>query len=88
MADENCAPDAMAVDNTDDSTTNASNASLPEKKGRLRVKVKKWHTVGLWKWDVNDDCCGICRSPFDGFCTDCKMPGDDCPPGMSLTKNA
>jgi hypothetical protein len=51
-----------------------------EPKG-MQVRIKKWHAVAAWKWDVNDDCCGICRMPFDGFCVDCKMPGDDCPPG-------
>eukprot|EP01122_Echinamoeba_exundans_P004866 TRINITY_DN15081_c0_g1_i1.p1 TRINITY_DN15081_c0_g1~~TRINITY_DN15081_c0_g1_i1.p1 ORF type:complete len:106 (+),score=6.53 TRINITY_DN15081_c0_g1_i1:26-319(+) len=50
-----------------------------ERKG-MQVRIKKWHAVAAWKWDVNDDCCGICRMPFDGFCVDCKMPGDDCPP--------
>lgn len=37
-----------------------------------------WHAVASWKWDVNDDACGICHMPFDGCCPDCKMPGDDC----------
>jgi anaphase-promoting complex subunit 11 len=46
----------------------------------LQVKIKSWHTVAEWKWDVNDDCCGICRMPFDAHCVDCKLPGDDCPP--------
>jgi len=35
--------------------------------------------VAVWKWDVEEDTCGICRMPFDGPCTDCKLPGDDCP---------
>jgi len=48
----------------------------------LQVKIKSWHTVAEWKWDVNDDCCGICRMPFDAHCVDCKLPGDDCPPGL------
>ncbi len=21
-----------------------------------------WHGVAVWKWEVNDECCGICRS--------------------------
>lgn len=48
----------------------------------LQVKIKKWHTVAEWKWDVNDDSCGICRMPFDSYCVDCKLPGDDCPLGI------
>ena len=35
--------------------------------------------MAVWKWDVEEDTCGICRMPFDGPCTDCKLPGDDCP---------
>lgn len=40
-----------------------------------------WNTVAVWKWLANDDKCGICRAPFDGCCSDCKVPGDDCPLG-------
>lgn len=40
-----------------------------------------WTGVATWKWIANDDNCGICRNAFDGVCTDCKMPGDDCPLG-------
>ena len=40
-----------------------------------------WTGVAQWKWIANDDNCGICRNAFDGCCTDCKMPGDDCPLG-------
>jgi hypothetical protein len=40
-----------------------------------------WNTVAIWKWLANDDKCGICRAPFDGCCSDCKVPGDDCPLG-------
>ena len=42
-----------------------------------------WTGVGTWRWVANDDNCGICRNAFDGCCTDCKMPGDDCPLGCS-----
>merc|ERR1712130_359019 len=45
----------------------------------LKVNIKSWHAVGAWKWNVEDDSCGICRLPFDSFCSNCKMPGDDCP---------
>mmetsp|Transcript_19761 Transcript_19761/g.44805 ORF Transcript_19761/g.44805 Transcript_19761/m.44805 type:complete len:84 (-) Transcript_19761:211-462(-) len=46
----------------------------------MNVKIKRWHGVAAWKWDVNDDCCGICRFAFEACCPDCKIPGDDCPP--------
>ena len=38
-----------------------------------------WRGVAFWKWIAKDDNCGICRNAFDGCCTDCKMPGDECP---------
>lgn len=43
-----------------------------------------WNTVAVWKWLANDDKCGICRAPFDGCCSDCKVPGDDCPLGSRI----
>lgn len=46
----------------------------------FRVVIKRWHAVAIWKWKVNDECCGICRMPFDACCPDCNVPGDDCPP--------
>jgi anaphase-promoting complex subunit 11 len=48
----------------------------------MRVRIKKWTGVAVWKWRVGDedDTCIICRSPFDACCPDCKYPGDDCPP--------
>ncbi|KAL8214829.1 hypothetical protein R6Q57_004278 [Mikania cordata] len=39
----------------------------------------RWHAVASWTWDAHDETCGICRMAFDGCCTDCKLPGDDCP---------
>ncbi|CAI2166288.1 14571_t:CDS:2 [Funneliformis geosporum] len=45
----------------------------------MKVKVKGWHGVAVWRWDVpNEEVCGICRVPFDGCCPTCKTPGDDC----------
>ncbi|CAM9760903.1 unnamed protein product, partial [Chrysoparadoxa australica] len=40
----------------------------------------RWHAVGVWQWNVNDEVCGICRMAFDACCPECKMPGDSCPP--------
>lgn len=48
----------------------------------MKVKVKSWTAVAVWKWVANDETeCGICRLPFDGCCPDCRLPGDDCPLG-------
>jgi anaphase-promoting complex subunit 11 len=44
----------------------------------LKMTIRNWNGVCVWKWDAKDDTCGICRVPFDGCCPDCKMPGDDC----------
>mmetsp|Transcript_18544 Transcript_18544/g.30252 ORF Transcript_18544/g.30252 Transcript_18544/m.30252 type:complete len:86 (+) Transcript_18544:115-372(+) len=46
----------------------------------MKVKVVQWRGVANWRWEVDDDCCGICRMPFDACCPDCSVPGDDCPP--------
>ncbi|CAG0891969.1 unnamed protein product [Darwinula stevensoni] len=45
----------------------------------MKVKIKKWTGVAVWKWTANDDSCGICRMPFEACCPDCRIPGDDCP---------
>jgi anaphase-promoting complex subunit 11 len=46
----------------------------------MKVTIKQWNAVALWKWDVpEDEVCGICRVQFDGTCPTCKYPGDDCP---------
>ena len=52
-----------------------------KKMPRFTVQINSWNTVGEWKWEVNDDDCGICRCPFNGCPPKVKYPGDDCPPG-------
>ena len=50
----------------------------------MKVKIKGYHAVAEWKWDLPkdaDDTCGICRVQFEGTCSKCKYPGDDCPIG-------
>ncbi|TFJ82031.1 hypothetical protein NSK_006699 [Nannochloropsis salina CCMP1776] len=46
----------------------------------MKVKIKRWHAVATWQWDVNDERCGICYTAFEACCPDCHIPGDDCPP--------
>ncbi|XP_038993692.1 anaphase-promoting complex subunit 11-like [Hibiscus syriacus] len=48
-------------------------------KGGDEGQVATWHAVASWTWDAQDETCGICRMAFDGCCSDCKLPGDDCP---------
>ncbi|XP_039271039.1 anaphase-promoting complex subunit 11-like [Styela clava] len=45
----------------------------------MKFKIVKVHAVAKWCWQASDDNCGICRDPFECFCSDCKAPGDDCP---------
>lgn len=46
----------------------------------MQVTIKEWNAVASWRWDMpDDDVCGICRVQFDGTCSTCKFPGDDCP---------
>lgn len=49
-------------------------------------RVYRWHGVAVWKWDVNEDVCGICRLAFDACCPDCTVPGDNCSPGEKKPK--
>lgn len=60
-----------------DENVNESN-EISTKTG-LKVRIKRWKAVATWRWLANDDSCGICRMPFDACCSDCKLPGDDCP---------
>jgi hypothetical protein len=70
---------------------------VKEPNKKLKVKINKysnllghfsffnrWQSVAIWKWDVNDDACSICRMPFDAHCDKCKRPGDECPPSNYL----
>ena len=46
-----------------------------------------WGGIAVWKWlgVAADDQCSICRQPFDGCCTECKFPGEDCPLGLRVS---
>jgi anaphase-promoting complex subunit 11 len=41
----------------------------------MKVKIKRWHGVGVWRWDVDEEVCGICRMPFEACCPGVKYPG-------------
>jgi anaphase-promoting complex subunit 11 len=43
----------------------------------MKVKIKRWHGVGVWKWDVDEEVCGICRMPFEACCPGVKYPGGE-----------
>ena len=27
----------------------------------MKVRILQWKGVAFWRWNVDDDCCGICR---------------------------
>ncbi|KAG7713106.1 hypothetical protein KL949_002545 [Ogataea haglerorum] len=48
----------------------------------MQIKLNSCYAIYSWHWDIpEDEVCGICRVSFDGTCTTCKYPGDDCPLG-------
>ena len=67
---------------------------LPPTTG-MKVTIDSYRPIAYWAWnlqnahgndsanassaDAEDDVCGICRVAFDGCCSECKIPGDDCP---------
>lgn len=71
--------------------TSLSTSSPPSKIGlaskaisstTMKVTINSFRAVATWKWDLpeeSDDTCGICRVNFEGTCSKCKFPGDDCP---------
>lgn len=46
---------------------------------KLLISHSDWMAVATWRWVANDENCGICRMPFENCCTECTLPGDDCP---------
>eukprot|EP00438_Fugacium_kawagutii_P031021 Skav233082 [mRNA] locus=scaffold4078:104887:108766:- [translate_table: standard] len=46
----------------------------------MKIIINGYRPVAIWQWEVDEECCSICRMPFDACCPECKMPGDDCPP--------
>ena len=53
----------------------------------MKVKIKRYHAVGIWKWDVDDEV-GVLKlidSPIltlkEQVCGICRMPFEACCPG-------
>lgn len=50
-----------------------------------------WKAITPWKWEIggvgDDETCGICYSPFNGCCTQCKHPGLACPIVSGICKH-
>ncbi|OEU07739.1 RING/U-box, partial [Fragilariopsis cylindrus CCMP1102] len=55
----------------------------------LRVRIKQFHGVAKWTWNVEeDDVCGICQSAFEGCPPGVKFPGDESPVVFGLCGHA
>ena len=37
----------------------------------MKIKIKKWTTVGTWKYNIDADICSICQSEFELPCDKC-----------------
>ncbi len=46
----------------------------------MKITVKSYHAVAVWRWNTGDDQCAICYNPFDMCCETCTVPGESCPP--------
>ena len=46
----------------------------------MKITVKSYHAVAVWRWNTNDEQCSICYQPFDMCCETCTIPGESCPP--------
>ncbi len=39
----------------------------------MKMRIKQWNAIAVWKWIADDDNCGICRMAFDCCCPECKV---------------
>jgi anaphase-promoting complex subunit 11 len=72
----------MNTDKTKLYTDNDDNTNTSRPTPTMKVTINSFRAVATWKWDLpeeSDDTCGICRVNFEGTCSKCKFPGDDCP---------
>ena len=46
----------------------------------MKVTIKSFHAVAVWRWNTADEQCAICYQPFDMCCETCTVPGESCPP--------
>jgi anaphase-promoting complex subunit 11 len=65
--------------NSADSSTGAGAAPSCLATSKLKIRIKRFHAVSRWSWNVNDEVCGICQVAFEGTSPNVKYPGEDCP---------
>ena len=46
----------------------------------MKITVRSFHAVSVWRWNTTEDQCAICYQPFDMCCETCNVPGEACPP--------
>ena len=74
----------MELDDDGDQKLAASVSKDALSRPKLRVRIKKFHGVAKWTWNVGDDAdedevCGICQSAYEGCPPGVKFPGDEAP---------
>ena len=74
--------DTSTIMNASNAVPN-SNAAKHAAKPKLRIRIKSFHGVAKWTWNVgngsDDEVCGICQSAFEGCPPGVKYPGDESP---------
>lgn len=40
----------------------------------VEFKIKKVFATYAWRWNIEDEMCGICQQGFEMMCPDCKHP--------------
>ena len=77
---------SVSVSSSSNNNSNAKNHRANEilgKSTKLRVRIKKFHAVSMWTWNVgngsDDEVCGICQEAFEGCPPGVKFPGDESP---------
>ncbi|OIR58084.1 MAG: anaphase-promoting complex subunit Apc11 [Amphiamblys sp. WSBS2006] len=43
----------------------------------MEIKIKSWSGFGTWRWDIEEDICGICRTELHHPCPCCYGASGD-----------
>lgn len=43
----------------------------------MKIKINKWNGFGVWRWNMEEDLCGICRVELHYPCPCCNFPDPD-----------
>ncbi|TBT97113.1 RING-H2 zinc finger domain-containing protein [Hamiltosporidium tvaerminnensis] len=53
----------------------------------VKISLKKIYATYSWKWDLEDEMCGICQQSFEQMCSECTHPVN-CKPCIGSCKHA